>query len=544
MATVAVEEKHFPLSTGGNARQPSAAGQGAGNAHRGVIATATISTTTATFNIPAEDDGGVKADQPSVVQVEDEVNPEDAAAQVPPFTPLDFKIPDEAFRNAKQAAEGTPESFWAYSLYRGPDADGTPNSKVKVHYCTSSHTTERVLQQYFIGEKVIGFDLEWAPDAQKFQGARKNVSLIQLASESRIGLFHLAAYPKNDTLVAPSLKKIMEDPEVSKVGVWVKGDCTRLERYLGIKPRGQFELSHLYKLVKYSNSGEYGLVNKKMVALATQVKECLGLPLYKGRSVRSSDWSQTLRMDQIIYSASDAYAAVQLYAILDHQRKNLNPTPPLPHHAELNLPIRLADGVLTITPEEPDPDADALAEDKPDPGAVDYSKYAESVGVSTVSIESEADASSEPALTEEAAQPTPKLPAHTPAPAKPKEKDARVTEATLWAAQFRLAHPKTRAAPSSLRAYYLWHKNEGLGPAEIAALLRDPPLQTATVLSYILEAVRLARLPFEKRRLREEVLALVPPDLLRARYKSVLKACEAKEEEEGEGWSMKGRQAW
>ncbi len=94
----------------------------------------------------------------------------------PPFTPLDFKIPGMMFRESKLAEPGSPESFWSYSLYRGPQGDAETEPKVKVHYCKSRHTTERVLQQYFMNEKVLGFDLEWQPEATKYHGPRKNVS--------------------------------------------------------------------------------------------------------------------------------------------------------------------------------------------------------------------------------------------------------------------------------------------------------------------------------------------------------------------------------
>ncbi|KAG7289538.1 hypothetical protein NEMBOFW57_005909 [Staphylotrichum longicolle] len=272
-------------------------------------------------------------------------------------------MPDEAFQDAKKAAEGTPDSFWKYTMYRGPAEDGTLDAKVKVHYCTSSRTTERVIKQYFMNEKVLGLDLEWVSNALKSWGPRKNVSLIQLASPSRIGLFHIAAFPAKDTLVAPSLKKLLEDPEITKVGVWIKGDCTRLQSFLDIKTRGQFELSHLYKLVKYSKTGEHNLVNKKLVALSTQVKETLGLPLFKGSDVRTSDWTKPLNMNQIIYSSSDAYATVQAFAVLNHQRENLESVPPLPHHAELNLPIETPEIVVPEATEEQEPDPEAAVED-------------------------------------------------------------------------------------------------------------------------------------------------------------------------------------
>ena len=75
-------------------------------------------------------------------------------------------------------------------------------------------------------------------------------------------------------------------------GVSVKADCTRLRKFLGIDSHGLFELSHLYKLVKYS-SGDVTKINKALVSLAQQVSEHLHLPLAKG-DVRMSDWSKSM----------------------------------------------------------------------------------------------------------------------------------------------------------------------------------------------------------------------------------------------------------
>ncbi|KAK4127547.1 ribonuclease H-like protein [Parathielavia appendiculata] len=373
-AVVAEESAVLPpvLSLTGKAAEEAPAGHGLEIAPGSVAASLITPRTALTNTVPTPTTVVVVGDNAAKegqAPGEDAAKPKpkDVVPAVPPFTPLDFRIPDKTFREAAQASGGTPQSFWNYTLYRGPANDGAPETRVKVHYCTSSRTTERVIKEYFAKEKVLGFDLEWMPNAVKTFGPRSNVSLIQLASPSRIGLFHIAAYPKKDTLVAPSLKKILEDPDVTKVGVWIKGDCTRLSDYLGIKTRGQFELSHLYKLVKYSRSGEYNLINKKLAALATQVKEILGLPMFKGNDVRASDWSKSLNMDQIIYSSSDAYAAVQLYAVLDHQRKALDPVPPLPHHAELNLPIPVTKPVPPETTEEQDADPDAVLEENPGP---------------------------------------------------------------------------------------------------------------------------------------------------------------------------------
>ncbi len=283
-----------------------AEGSQGGVATTPVIPCAAVTTITTNSTISTALTPTVVGEEAAVPDTAGESKHKDTGPQSAPFTPLEFKMSDEAFRKARKAAEETPESFWGYHMYRGPGEDGTLDAKVKVHYCTSSTTTERVVKEYFLKEKILGLDLEWAKNATKTSGPRKNVSLVQLASPSRVGLFQIAAYPEKDKLVAPSLKQLLEDPDITKIGVAIKGDCTRLSGYLDIKVRGQFELSHLYKLVKYSKSGEHALVNRRLVSLATQVQECLGLPLFKGSDVRESDWTKRLNTNQIMCKSSTA----------------------------------------------------------------------------------------------------------------------------------------------------------------------------------------------------------------------------------------------
>src|SRR5579862_2634614 len=232
---------------------------------------------------------------------------------------------------------------------------------------------------------------------------RDNVSLIQFATEERIVLFHIAQYQGGkylscdrryyrrrssfiriddsiESLVAPTIKLIMEDPHTKKVGVAVlgmvvimymykwnltltivpPGDCTRLRKFLGIDSRSLFELSHLYRQVEAASTG-VGAVSKRLVSLAWQVEEHLQLPLWKGE-VRYSDWTKELKLQQIMCkrpspiktklsaaddaldAASDSYAGLRLYDILEGKRKALKPTPPRPSFAELNKPIILPGG--------------------------------------------------------------------------------------------------------------------------------------------------------------------------------------------------------
>lgn len=209
---------------------------------------------------------------------------------------------------------------------------------------------------------------------------------------------------------------------------------------------------------------------------------------------------------------------MQLYAILNHQRQALDPTPPLPYHAELNLPIRLADGVSIPTSDEAGETAEAEVKgDAKIPAALSQ-EYLNSAG-ETIRVEAEGDEVEPQAF-------VPKTP--KPRKVEQKPKDDRILAAEAWLKTHRAipSASKNRATPAALRAYHIWHANDDLDPVGIAKLLRDPPLKTTTVVSYILEAIKLEKLPFNKIRLRSEVLNLLPKEILSLRYKTMLKATE------------------
>ncbi|KAI8714437.1 3'-5' exonuclease domain-containing protein [Fusarium sp. LHS14.1] len=412
----------------------------------------------------------------------------------PPVTCLDFNIDPEKHEAAQNSKKGTDESFWSYTMYQRAMPDGELQ-KVKVHYCTSKHTMEHVCKTYFEDEKVLGFDLEWMTWARKPHGPRANVSLIQLASPSRIGLFHVALF-RSDDFVAPTFKKIMEDESVTKVGVAIKGDCTRLKTHLGVETKGIFELSHMYKLVKYSKLGQYDRINKSLISLAIQAEEFFGLPLYKGDSVRSSNWMAPLSAKQVTYSASDAYAGLNLFYVLDQERQKLDPCPPRPEFAEKGLPIKF------LTAEDVD-ESDVILDQDSETSAV--------VEVDLTNVEVEA----------ELEEPVAVSPPPVSIPAKqPQARDSRIIAAEKKVQECRAAREQAnRIMASALRTYFLWYDNEDLSPESIAKLLRTPPLQTGTIVSYIMDAIVVDHRPFSKSRLRNEVLVLLAPDAMRRRPK-------------------------
>lgn len=264
-------------------------------------------------------------------QLQKEKDDEDES-EVEEHIDLDYQIPKETLRAAMLASPQTRASFWSAKMYRGPE-----DQALSTHYCRSLEVSERVAQ-HFLKEKVLGFDIEWRPFGSP-HSIKHNASLIQLACEDRIALFHISQFTGTtaEELMPPTLKKILETPDILKVGVAVKGDFTRLERYLNIQPQGVFELSRLHNLVE-GNITNANQVSNKLVGLAAQVLQHLQLPLYKGEqladdpadtaSVRESDWSKPLDLQQIQYAAADAYAGFRLYDILECKRKQMRPTPP------------------------------------------------------------------------------------------------------------------------------------------------------------------------------------------------------------------------
>ncbi|KPM34826.1 hypothetical protein AK830_g11743 [Neonectria ditissima] len=409
----------------------------------------------------------------------------------PPVTSLEYKISNELFQAALKKKEGTSESYWSHTMYQHIKND----EKVKVHYCTTKNTMEWVCKKYFLDEKVLGFDLEWMAYAKGSSGPREQVSLIQIASPGHIGLFHVAVFAKDD-FIAPTFRKIMEDESVSKAGVNIRGDCTRLRKYLDVETKGIFELSHLYKLVKYSKEGRLNLVNKTVVSMAVQVKNCLGLSLFKG-DVRTSNWMRVLNGPQIAYSASDAYAGIQLFYALEHEREKLDPCPPRPEFAEKSVPIKVA----VVVDEVADADEDM-----------------------------EIDLSMNENETEDPAEPVAQAAKNEKAFAIPKPKktikqmDSRIAAADVELKLYRSQKQnKLAASPSAVRTYYIWHANVDLSPESIAKLLRDPPLKTNTVVEYILKAITLEKMPFSKERLRNEVLSfLATSKYVNGKYKALI----------------------
>lgn len=510
----------------------------------------------------ARDDGSAKNDLQTPASLSPETTSHLTSSNNTTDTTSTMAEPDEGFvptyeispkdkKNALIASRNSTASFWRYSLYK--NAAGIPPTR---HYCTTFEQTEAQVAK-FLGEKVVGFDLEWEMYKSKpgQDSAKRCVSLMQIAAEDKVALFHLAMFKGGDStgeLMPPSLRAFLENPEIIKVGVNIGGDASRLKNCFGVEMKGNIELSHLYKLVTYGES-DPTKVNRVKYALASQVQEVLHLPLSKG-AVRTSSWSKRLNAQQTDYAASDAYAGLRLYYELERRRKAMVSKPPRPAFQELNLPILLGGGELPPTksrrgkqpieaPEESIEEAAALQEQDDgdvseesedfydDPEDLEaFDAYVESQDAEAIAgaslpeikyptlppledlldgnsdLDDRSSLPSDPIAKPSAPSRTPNL--HTP----------EAVTADAWATAWRAQLPATynvRASQASLRAYNLWH-HQGFDLKEITALLRKEPLALSTVVSYISEVLQKEDLEFDAERVRELRARL--PSSIRGRY--------------------------
>ena len=399
---------------------------------------------------------------------------------------------------------GKPKVFWSYKFYRD-SADQPPIIRTSF-----DKTNADAEVSHFLKEPVVGLDLEWAYYAKASSGIKKNISLIQIASESRILLIHIARFPGNTVadLLPENLARLLENQRIIKTGVNIGGDCMRLEKHFGVIANGILELSHLHKLVScFQNPADSrpAVTNKTLVALGDQVIEHLGMPLCKG-AVRTSSWHNRLSTEQEEYAASDAYSCYQVYQALEKKRKALNPVPASPVFAEYQtVPGTILVGAGQTIDEFIDGQGIGLSEKPIRPNGVMLKTESSTASVSDMVDET----TSQPSQTSQARASSKKSP---PCPKAPIHPD--IQAAQTWATDcLTKLGPECRknSKPLTLghlKAYHLWHSRE-LDITSIAKIWRDPPLAQSTIAGYIEKAVVWGKLPCDQAKF-DIVMNMIP----------------------------------
>ena len=152
--------------------------------------------------------------------------------------------------------------------------------------------------KFLKGFKTVGIDSETKPSFKK--GKMNKVSLLQISTMDRCYLIRL-----NYTGLTQPLIDFLENPEIKKVGLSLHDD------FLMLHKRAPFEERGFIDLQKYVP--QFGIKDRslqKIFALLFNQRI--------SKSQRMSNWErQELTESQKIYAATDAWAALKIYNLLE-----------------------------------------------------------------------------------------------------------------------------------------------------------------------------------------------------------------------------------
>ncbi|XP_026323409.1 exonuclease 3'-5' domain-containing protein 2 isoform X2 [Hyposmocoma kahamanoa] len=150
--------------------------------------------------------------------------------------------------------------------------------------------------------KAVGFDCEWVTE----RGRRHPVALVQLSTfDGFCGLFRLNLM----ATVPNSLKSLLEDETIYKVGVAATDDAKYLYQDYSVTLKSTIDIRHLAELCSYNPGG-----------LAALSKSLLRVVLDKSWRIRCSNWeADELTHRQINYAAADAHVAIKIFVCLVNQ---------------------------------------------------------------------------------------------------------------------------------------------------------------------------------------------------------------------------------
>lgn len=153
---------------------------------------------------------------------------------------------------------------------------------------------------YLAAHGRLGFDTETRPSFRK--GESHSVSLLQLAVPERVYLFRL-----NKCGFPLSLRRLMEEEGIMKIGVGIRDDIRALEKLGSFKPASFVDLQEYVK--------KFGIEEKafsKLMAIIFRVRI--------SKRQRTSNWEvPVLAPSQLKYAATDAWGALRMYGELTDQ---------------------------------------------------------------------------------------------------------------------------------------------------------------------------------------------------------------------------------
>jgi len=147
----------------------------------------------------------------------------------------------------------------------------------------------------------LGFDTETRPAFKK--GVSYDVSLLQLSTLDTAFLFRL-----NHIGFPDAIKRILEDPNIVKIGAAVRDDLKALRKLNeNFTPMSFFDLNEELKKVGFLNVGVRNL-------------SAMVLNIRISKSEQVSNWeAEMLTEKQKLYAATDAWACLEIFEELNQK---------------------------------------------------------------------------------------------------------------------------------------------------------------------------------------------------------------------------------
>lgn len=185
---------------------------------------------------------------------------------------------------------------------------------VKVVYTTDALEAEKWLRYNVIDcptqVSAVGFDIEWKPQfvSKKYGGTENETAVLQLAVDNSclvLHVYHMDRLPK-------SLKLVLRDKDILKVGSDIKRDGSKLKRDLGLVLEGLADIQLMAKEIDPS---------MRKTGLKALAQTFLGIELNKETAM--SNWEKyPLTFTQIEYAALDAWIGLKIFQKMKRHPKN------------------------------------------------------------------------------------------------------------------------------------------------------------------------------------------------------------------------------
>ena len=163
----------------------------------------------------------------------------------------------------------------------------------QIEVISSEKELKKWIPELFKG-KILGFDTETKPSFKK--GESNSIALLQLATEKLALLIRV-----KHTGFSKELIKLIENPQILKIGAAILVDLKSMSKIARFKPEGFIDLQQLVP--------QYGIENLSVRKMAAIV---LGKKVSKSQQL--SNWEAPVLSDaQQQYAAIDAWVCREIY---------------------------------------------------------------------------------------------------------------------------------------------------------------------------------------------------------------------------------------